>query len=188
MIYLLLQMMISISCIKRKQNSTRKFPNFLLFFFLDFLTFILTFCWIFLNHWFCLYWNFVEIDLSAKRESRERKRKIKQKVNFWILEWKTKKNCLIKRIYFFFSKGNTKNLYKWNTCVILKEYERNEMMPALKYMTEADAGRLWKWLQALGTQPLRPYAPRGPVKAQWRVPSRCGPLPCETCCGIGVTL
>jgi mono/diheme cytochrome c family protein len=37
--------------------------------------------------------------------------------------------------------------------------ERGLMMPPLAFITEDDAGALLKWLQAVGTKPLRPYAP-----------------------------
>ncbi|MGZ3443350.1 MAG: c-type cytochrome [Polyangia bacterium] len=37
--------------------------------------------------------------------------------------------------------------------------ERGLMMPALAFLTEEDAGALLKWLQAIGTRPLRPYTP-----------------------------
>jgi mono/diheme cytochrome c family protein len=36
---------------------------------------------------------------------------------------------------------------------------RNVMMPALKFMSQEDAGKVWLWLKAIGTTPLRPYAP-----------------------------
>jgi len=37
--------------------------------------------------------------------------------------------------------------------------QRGQNMPALKSMTEADAGNLWQWLKAIGTQPMPAYAP-----------------------------
>ena len=43
--------------------------------------------------------------------------------------------------------------------------ERKQMMPALKHMTEGDAAKLWKWLEAVGTTPLRPYALAAAVPA-----------------------
>ena len=36
---------------------------------------------------------------------------------------------------------------------------RGLLMPALSYMTEDDARAIWLWLRAVGTRPLRPYAP-----------------------------
>ena len=36
---------------------------------------------------------------------------------------------------------------------------RGLQMPALSYMTEDDAREIWLWLKAVGTKPLRPYAP-----------------------------
>jgi mono/diheme cytochrome c family protein len=36
---------------------------------------------------------------------------------------------------------------------------RGQSMPALKSMTEADAGKLWQWLKAIGTKPMPAYAP-----------------------------
>lgn len=36
---------------------------------------------------------------------------------------------------------------------------RGLLMPALSYMTEEDAQAIWLWLKAVGTKPLRPYAP-----------------------------
>jgi mono/diheme cytochrome c family protein len=36
---------------------------------------------------------------------------------------------------------------------------RGLQMPALSYMTEDDARAIWLWLKAVGTKPLRPYAP-----------------------------
>ena len=33
------------------------------------------------------------------------------------------------------------------------------MMPALKYITEDQAGLLWKWLRAVGTKPVPAYRP-----------------------------
>ena len=42
--------------------------------------------------------------------------------------------------------------------------DRKLMMPALKHMTEGDAAKLWKWLEAVGTAPLRPYAPTATAK------------------------
>lgn len=36
---------------------------------------------------------------------------------------------------------------------------RGQSMPALKSMTEADAGNLWQWLKAIGTKPMPAYAP-----------------------------
>jgi mono/diheme cytochrome c family protein len=37
--------------------------------------------------------------------------------------------------------------------------DRGLMMPALAFLTEDDAAALLKWLQAIGTRPLRPYTP-----------------------------
>lgn len=37
---------------------------------------ILTFCWLFPNHWFYSYWNSLEIDLSTDRKEWEERRKI----------------------------------------------------------------------------------------------------------------
>lgn len=37
--------------------------------------------------------------------------------------------------------------------------ERGLMMPPLAFITEDDAGALLKWLEAIGTKPLRPYTP-----------------------------
>jgi mono/diheme cytochrome c family protein len=36
---------------------------------------------------------------------------------------------------------------------------RGQNMPALKSMTEADAGNLWQWLKVMGTKPMPAYAP-----------------------------
>lgn len=56
-------------------------------------------------------------------------------------------------------KGSPHRLYLHIAFRRLDAPERNQMMPALKHMTEADAGKLWLWLEALGTKPLRPYTP-----------------------------
>jgi mono/diheme cytochrome c family protein len=37
--------------------------------------------------------------------------------------------------------------------------ERGQNMPALKFMTQEDAGKLWQWLKAIGTKPMLAYAP-----------------------------
>jgi hypothetical protein len=37
--------------------------------------------------------------------------------------------------------------------------ERGENMPALKFLTEADAGKVWAWLKAIGTKPMPAYQP-----------------------------
>jgi hypothetical protein len=37
--------------------------------------------------------------------------------------------------------------------------DRGEGMPALKFMTEVDAARLWTWLKAIGSKPMAPYRP-----------------------------
>ena len=36
--------------------------------------------------------------------------------------------------------------------------ERGLMMPAMRFMTEDDAGALWQWLRAVATKPMPPYA------------------------------
>jgi hypothetical protein len=41
----------------------------------------------------------------------------------------------------------------------LDAVERGQMMPALKYMTEADASAIWAWLQSTANVPLRAYQP-----------------------------
>jgi len=56
-------------------------------------------------------------------------------------------------------RGSSRQLYMHVAFRQLDAPERKLMMPALKHMTEADAGKLWKWLEAVGTTPLRPYAP-----------------------------
>jgi hypothetical protein len=40
------------------------------------------------------------------------------------------------------------------------------MMPALKFMTEEDAGTLWQWMRAVATKPMPPYA--APIAAAKR--------------------
>jgi mono/diheme cytochrome c family protein len=37
--------------------------------------------------------------------------------------------------------------------------ERGQNMPALKSMTQEDAGNLWQWLKAVGSKPMPPYTP-----------------------------
>jgi mono/diheme cytochrome c family protein len=59
-------------------------------------------------------------------------------------------------------KGSPRKLYWHLAFRRLDAPERNQMMPALKYMTEADAGKLWLWLEALGTSPMSPYSPPAP--------------------------
>src|SRR4051812_21350060 len=56
-------------------------------------------------------------------------------------------------------RGSSRQLYMHVAFRQLDAPERKLMMPALKHMTESDAGKLWKWLEAVGTTPLRPYAP-----------------------------
>jgi len=56
-------------------------------------------------------------------------------------------------------RGSSRQLYRHVAFRQLDAPDRKLMMPALKHMTEADAGKLWKWLEAVGTTPLRPYAP-----------------------------
>lgn len=87
---------------------------------------ILTFCWIFLNHWFYLYWNSGEIDLSAV--SGERVKEEDEKL-------------LDKKIYFSckWQQETKRNLYKWNTCVILKVYERNEYILLLNILVASSS-------------------------------------------------
>jgi mono/diheme cytochrome c family protein len=56
-------------------------------------------------------------------------------------------------------RGSPHQLYMHVAFRRLDAPERNQMMPALKHMSESDAGKLWKWLEAIGTNPMRPYAP-----------------------------
>jgi len=56
-------------------------------------------------------------------------------------------------------RGSARQLYMHVAFRQLDAPERKLMMPALKHMSESDAGKLWKWLEAVGTTPLRPYAP-----------------------------
>lgn len=37
--------------------------------------------------------------------------------------------------------------------------ERGQQMPALKSMSQDDAGNLWQWLKAIGTRPMPAYSP-----------------------------
>jgi mono/diheme cytochrome c family protein len=55
-------------------------------------------------------------------------------------------------------RGSPRQLYMHVVFRQLDAPERKLMMPALKHMTEGDAANLWKWLEAVGTTPLRPYA------------------------------
>jgi mono/diheme cytochrome c family protein len=44
--------------------------------------------------------------------------------------------------------------------------EKGLMMPAMRFMTEGDAGALWQWLRAIATTPMPPYATKaGAAKA-----------------------
>jgi hypothetical protein len=44
--------------------------------------------------------------------------------------------------------------------------EKGLMMPAMRFMTEGDAGALWQWLRAIATTPMPPYATKaGGAKA-----------------------
>jgi mono/diheme cytochrome c family protein len=56
-------------------------------------------------------------------------------------------------------RGSSHQLYMHIAFRRLDAPERNQMMPALKHMSEDDAIKLWKWLEAIGTSPMRPYAP-----------------------------
>jgi mono/diheme cytochrome c family protein len=56
-------------------------------------------------------------------------------------------------------RASSRQLYMHIAFRQLDAPERKLMMPALKHMTEGDAAKLWKWLEAVGTTPLRPYAP-----------------------------
>jgi mono/diheme cytochrome c family protein len=56
-------------------------------------------------------------------------------------------------------RGSPHQLYMHVAYRRLDAPERNEMMPALKHMSEEDAVKVWRWLEAIGTTPLRPYAP-----------------------------
>jgi mono/diheme cytochrome c family protein len=57
-----------------------------------------------------------------------------------------------------YRKGGTRLYYH----VHFRRYdaiERGQHMPALKFMTQADAGTLWQWLKAIGTRPMLAYSP-----------------------------
>ena len=62
-------------------------------------------------------------------------------------------------------RGSSHQLYMHVAFRGLDAPERKQMMPALKHMSEDDAIKLWKWLEAIGTTPMRPYAPMAAAAA-----------------------
>ena len=53
----------------------------------------------------------------------------------------------------------TRNLFLHVAYKPLDAAERGLMMPAMKFMSEADTALLWQWLKAVATKPMPAYAP-----------------------------
>ena len=58
-----------------------------------------------------------------------------------------------------------KNLFLHVAYKPLDAAERGLMMPAMTFMSQDDAALLWRWMKAVATNPLPPYAP-GPAAAK----------------------
>jgi mono/diheme cytochrome c family protein len=57
----------------------------------------------------------------------------------------------------------SKNLFLHVAYKPLDAAERGLMMPAMKFMSQDDAGLLWRWLKAVATEPMPAYAAPAPT-------------------------